>query len=222
MNLLYDELAPLFADYDQLLSAQGVYMDAVRKPGASPVTAFRQAAMASPIAQELDSRRAHDGGLFAHLQFKLEHHFVCTRFGPGFSSDLKKDFGDARALRKIQDIKKLMPASQKKDEEVQLKARFFVGPGSHPHEATWNGVKWEIKHEVMDEVMDKDGVVDGDGIKFMVKDEGKDEVKDEVKDEGKDEGKDEVKDVDEAMTEMRLSNGWVIIDPEDADTPESG
>lgn len=209
VKTMYGALRHYFDDEDQLRAAKDVYKDAINKPGTSPVAAFEQAAMISALAQELDTLHADEGGLMYHVVNVPTSGLRAPVNLSNLSFDSMEDIRNAKALRKVQEIKEIMAAERLENA---------------------GGMKWDVKDEIKDEEEVKFKIEDE--VKWMVKDDVKDEFKDETKDETKIEDvkfmvkgevkvktEDKVKFKDDTVTE---SDDRVIVKAEDADTPMSG
>lgn len=149
VKTMYGALRHYFEDEDQLRAAKDVYKDAINKPGTSPVAAFQQAAMMSALAQELDALHADEGGLMYHIVNVPTSGLQAPVNLSNLSFDSMEDIRNARALRKVQEIKEIMAAERLENA---------------------GGMKSEVKDEIKDETKIED-------VKFMVKDEVNGEVK---------------------------------------------
>lgn len=113
---------------EQLQSATDHYLRAVEQPGVSPLKAFQDAAMPSSFAQEIDTLYASDGGLIYYVTNKLFSALtyqkmldtcMSARFSP-LSRALVADIRQAKSLRKMQEIKKVMMTSNLEDKVGSL------------------------------------------------------------------------------------------------------
>lgn len=113
---------------EKLQSATNNYLRAVEQPGVSPLKAFQDAAMASNFVQEIDTLYASDGGLIYYVTNKLFIALssqkmldtcVSARFSP-LSRALLADLRQAKSLRKMQEIKKVMMTSNLEDKVGSL------------------------------------------------------------------------------------------------------
>lgn len=156
---------------EQLQFATDSYLRAVEQPGISPLKAFQDAVMLSTFAQEIDKLYANDGGLIYYANNKifgalalsspkLSEAFVSPRFSQ-FSHALIADILQAKSLRKMQEIKKVMMTSHLEDKAGGLGHETFqltdaVGQGLEAEaeaEAKQSGGDEEVNEDGIAEVM---------------------------------------------------------------------
>ncbi|KAG8157194.1 hypothetical protein KVR01_012902 [Diaporthe batatas] len=160
---------------EQQPDAARVYTAALKTPYTSPFAAFEKAAMASPRARQLDARHLGRGGLYHYLERRLElEGFDFERS----SDDLRRDFGDAKAARKVREIKMLMAAGCAGDDAGPAETEAVAGQLGENE--VKDGVKGEVKKQRRSKFTDP-FPMRLDPI-YEVEEEDEDKVKDRVKD----------------------------------------
>lgn len=108
---------------EQLQFATDGYLRAVEQPGVSPLKAFQEAVTPSTFAKEIDTLYANDGGLIYYVANKLFGVLSSPKLSGTFASPLLSqlsrammaDILQAKSLRKMQEIKKVMMTSHLED-----------------------------------------------------------------------------------------------------------
>jgi hypothetical protein len=167
-----------------LYVAETTYQRAVQKPGASPLEAFKQVAMATQHGQEMDKLHAHRGGLIYYVMNASQPGTKCD-FPEKISRGFRAECLRARVYRKVEDIKETMEKNEAKEKK---KKRNLSPPGTFmaPEPA---GVQLEA-----------DAAAAAASADYTCG--SKEEEAEEADDDG----------LAKTTSEMALDNEWVVID----------
>jgi len=100
---------------EQLRAAEDAYMDAVKQPDVSPLKAFQDIVMTTPLAQQRDTLYGSHGGLVYYLANTWPQ--VFGELSGELSPTLRAECQKAKSLRKMEEIKMLMA---KNNSEVNM------------------------------------------------------------------------------------------------------